>query len=57
MASFDPLAIDPGACVAASRRFAVPRFQQALRDIVEEVLDAGRAPILDARPGELTTGS
>ena len=36
VAGFDPLAVDPAACVAASRRFAVPRFQHALRALVAE---------------------
>jgi len=48
VASFDPLAVDPAACVAAARRFGTDRFQTALRTIVAEAVAAERAP----RPGE-----
>jgi glycosyltransferase involved in cell wall biosynthesis len=40
VASFDPLAIDPEACVAAARRFGADRFQTALRAIVAEAVAA-----------------
>jgi glycosyltransferase involved in cell wall biosynthesis len=36
VASFDPTAIDPAACLAAARRFGTDRFQAALREIVAE---------------------
>ena len=47
VAGFDPLTVDPAACVAASRRFTVPRFQHALGDLVAEAI-AAREPA-DAR--------
>jgi glycosyltransferase involved in cell wall biosynthesis len=40
VAGFDPLAVDPAACVAAARRFALPRFQHTLRRLVEETVAA-----------------
>jgi glycosyltransferase involved in cell wall biosynthesis len=48
VAGFDPLAVDPAACVAAAQRFGVPRFQATMRAIVGEAVAAERAP----RPGE-----
>jgi glycosyltransferase involved in cell wall biosynthesis len=36
VASFDPAAIDPAACVANSERFDVSRFMRELSDIVAE---------------------
>jgi glycosyltransferase involved in cell wall biosynthesis len=45
---FDPLAVDPGACVAAAQRFGTRRFQAIMRALVEEAVAAERAP----RPGE-----
>lgn len=52
VAGFDPLAIDPAACVAASRRFTVTRFQHSLGGLVGEVIAANlppEAPPADAR--------
>jgi glycosyltransferase involved in cell wall biosynthesis len=46
---FDPLGVDPRACVAAARRFAVPSFQHALRGLVEEAL-AVRTGDIDSEP-------
>jgi glycosyltransferase involved in cell wall biosynthesis len=46
VARFDPLAVDPAACVASSRRFGTARFQAALRQIVAEAVAA------EERPGE-----
>jgi glycosyltransferase involved in cell wall biosynthesis len=40
VAGFDPLAIDPAACLAAARRFGTDRFQTALRAIVDEAVAA-----------------
>jgi glycosyltransferase involved in cell wall biosynthesis len=37
VAGFDPLSVDPAACVAAAQRFGTERFQTALRAIVEDV--------------------
>ncbi len=40
IAGFDPLAIDPAACVEAAQRFGTERFQASLRAIVEETVAA-----------------
>jgi glycosyltransferase involved in cell wall biosynthesis len=48
--AFDPLAIDPAACVAAAQRFATPRFQAAMRGIVAEAVASERAPRPSERP-------
>lgn len=42
VASFDPLSVDPAACVAAARRFAIPRFQHTLRRLVDETIAAAQ---------------
>jgi glycosyltransferase involved in cell wall biosynthesis len=54
VARFDPLAIDPAACVAASQRFAAPRFHAGLRRIVAEAIAAERVPRPDDRPPVVT---
>ena len=41
---FDPMAIDPAACVRNARRFDVERFGTGLRAIVAEALEGDRAP-------------
>jgi len=41
---FDPLRVDPQACVASAQRFGVARFQDALARIVEEARGAERPP-------------
>jgi glycosyltransferase involved in cell wall biosynthesis len=41
---FDPLAVDPAACVASARRFDVSRFQDGLRRLVGEASAGERAP-------------
>jgi glycosyltransferase involved in cell wall biosynthesis len=46
--AFDPMAVDPAACVAAAQRFGTARFQSELRAIVAEAVMAERQP----RPGE-----
>ena len=46
--SFDPLAIDPAACLATARQFGSDRFRDQLRRIVDRAVEAERAP----RPGE-----
>jgi glycosyltransferase involved in cell wall biosynthesis len=51
VARFDPLAVDPAACVAAAQRFGTARFQGMMRAIVAEAVAAERAP----RPGERPT--
>jgi hypothetical protein len=48
VARFDPLAVDPAACVAAAQRFGTRRFQAMMHAIVDEAVAAERAP----RPGE-----
>jgi glycosyltransferase involved in cell wall biosynthesis len=45
---FDPLAVDPAACVATARQFGADRFRDQLRRIVAGAVEAERAP----RPGE-----
>jgi glycosyltransferase involved in cell wall biosynthesis len=45
---FDPLAVDPAACVASARQFGTDRFRDQLRRIVAGAVEAERAP----RPGE-----
>ena len=49
VAGFDPLAVDPAACVAAAQRFGTARFQAALRAIVAEAVAAERPPAPTAR--------
>jgi glycosyltransferase involved in cell wall biosynthesis len=44
VAGFDPLSVDPAACVAAAQRFGTERFQTALRAIVEDAVAAERPP-------------
>jgi glycosyltransferase involved in cell wall biosynthesis len=53
LADFDPMAIDPGACVAAARDFGTDRFQTALRAIVEEAVAAESSAERD-RPAVVT---
>jgi glycosyltransferase involved in cell wall biosynthesis len=52
VAGFDPLAVDPDACVAAARHFGTERFQTALRAIVAEAVAAERPPA--ERPAVVT---
>jgi glycosyltransferase involved in cell wall biosynthesis len=47
---FDPGAIDPADCVAASRGYSVPAFQERLRAIVAETVATERAPRATDRP-------
>jgi glycosyltransferase involved in cell wall biosynthesis len=54
VASFDPLAVDPTACVAAAQRFGTARFQAALRGIVAEAMAADRPPSAGERPATVT---
>ncbi len=49
--AFDPLAVNPQACVAAAQRFGTHRFQAQLRAIVAQAVEAERAP----RPGDRPT--
>jgi glycosyltransferase involved in cell wall biosynthesis len=51
VAAFDPLSVDPAACVEAAQRFGTARFQEALRRIVAEAVAAERQP----RPGDRPT--
>ena len=48
---FDPLAVDPAACIATARQFGTDRFRDQLRRIVAGAVEAERAP----RPGERPT--
>jgi len=45
---FDPLSVDPAACVESARQFGSDRFRDQLRRIVAAAVEAERAP----RPGE-----
>ena len=40
VAAFDPLTIDPAACVATAAHFGTERFQAALRGIVDDAVRA-----------------
>ncbi|HWK27105.1 MAG TPA: glycosyltransferase [Solirubrobacter sp.] len=42
--AFDPLAVDPAACVAAAQRFSVDAFQARLRRIVAKTTSSPRVP-------------
>jgi glycosyltransferase involved in cell wall biosynthesis len=46
---FDPLAVDPAACVANAHRFSKQEFHHAMRTIVDEALAAGPSPRGDWR--------
>ena len=48
---FDPLTIDPAACVESARQFGSDRFRDQLRRIVANAVEAERAP----RPGDRPT--
>ena len=52
--TFDPLAVDPAACVAAAKRFGTVRFQVELREIVARAVEADRAPRPGDRPAVVT---
>jgi glycosyltransferase involved in cell wall biosynthesis len=54
IARFDPLSIDPAACVAAAQRFGTRRFQGMMRAIVAEAVAAERAPRPEERPAVVT---
>jgi len=54
VAGFDPLAVDPAACVDAAQRFSTERFQSALRRIVDEAVAAERQPRPGDRPALVT---
>jgi glycosyltransferase involved in cell wall biosynthesis len=47
--AFDPMRVDPAACVAAAERFGTERFQASLRAIVAEAVLAERPPRPDGR--------
>jgi glycosyltransferase involved in cell wall biosynthesis len=49
VARFDPLAVDPAACVANAHRFSKQEFHHAMRTIVDEALAAGPSPRGDWR--------
>jgi glycosyltransferase involved in cell wall biosynthesis len=51
LAAFDPLAIDPAACVANAQRFAVGRFQSAMTRVVEQRVVGRRPRELPRQPG------
>jgi glycosyltransferase involved in cell wall biosynthesis len=47
--AFDPMRVDPAACVTAAERFGTERFQASLRAIVAEAVLAERPPRPDGR--------
>jgi glycosyltransferase involved in cell wall biosynthesis len=49
VASFDPLAIDPAACVRSAHRFDVEHFRNRMRAVVDDALAGERAPREDRR--------
>jgi len=51
---FDPLAIDPAACVETARAFGTDRFRDQLRRIVARAVEAERAPRPEERPTVVT---
>ncbi|HEU4975917.1 MAG TPA: glycosyltransferase [Baekduia sp.] len=51
VAAFDPLSIAPADCVANARRFSRDAFQDRVRGIVDEALEAGPSPNADRRRG------
>jgi glycosyltransferase involved in cell wall biosynthesis len=52
--AFDPLAIDPAACVESARHFGSDRFRDQLRRIVARAVEAERAPRPEERPAVVT---
>ena len=50
VAGFDPVAVDPAACVTSARRFGIERFQERLRTIVDEAVARGGAAPISERP-------
>jgi glycosyltransferase involved in cell wall biosynthesis len=49
VAAFDPLSVDPAACVANAHRFGVDAFAREIRAIVDQTLAAGPSPRGDRR--------
>jgi glycosyltransferase involved in cell wall biosynthesis len=49
VSAFDPLSVDPAACVANAHRFSVDAFAQEIRTIVAQALEAGPSPRGDRR--------
>ena len=56
---FDPLAIDPAACVRSAERFGVARFRRGMSAIVEEAVTGDRPPreLRQRRPRGLALAS
>ena len=50
VAAFDPLAVDPAACVASAERFGIGPFQAELARVVTQARSDARAPRPDERP-------
>jgi glycosyltransferase involved in cell wall biosynthesis len=48
---FDPLAVDPAACVANAQRFSRAAFGTQIREVVDQALQAGPSPRADRRRG------
>jgi glycosyltransferase involved in cell wall biosynthesis len=51
---FDPLAVDPAACVETALQFGTDRFRDQLRRIVARAVEAERAPRPEERPAVVT---
>ena len=51
---FDPLAVDPAACLETARQFGTDRFRDQLRRIVARAVEAERAPRPEERPAVVT---
>jgi glycosyltransferase involved in cell wall biosynthesis len=49
VAAFDPLSVDPAACIANARRFSREAFAQDIRENVAQALAAGPSPRGDRR--------
>src|SRR5262249_55404426 len=49
VAAFDPLSVDPAACVANAQRFSADAFAQEIRAITGQALAAGPSPRGDRR--------
>lgn len=46
---FDPLAVDPAACIANAQRFSRAAFGAQIREVVDQALQAGPSPRADRR--------
>jgi glycosyltransferase involved in cell wall biosynthesis len=57
VAAFDPMAVDPAACVASAERFGIRPFQAELARVVAQARSDARVPRPEERPaGVLAAG-